>query len=294
MNDSPLFSVLIANYNNGKYLMNAIDSVNAQTYTNWEIIIVDDASTDNSKEIYEELKKDGRIHINYNEENKGCGFTKRRCAELANGEICGFLDPDDMLLPNALNVMVGVHLSHPEVSIVYSRCYFCDENYNVIGENKLLVLNEGETYFDYRWYGALHFASYKNSYYLETEGISSVIKAGVDQDLYFKVEEVGKPYVLNEFTYKYVIGKQNSLTHIENYSNLMYWNLEVRRSACLRRGLDYLMILEKEFKEGIDSCVSARMSIKKRELIDEIYSSKTYKLGAFIVKPYVLLRKLFQ
>ncbi|MBO4738767.1 MAG: glycosyltransferase [Bacteroidales bacterium] len=58
MNDNPLFSVLIANYNNGKYLMEAINSVYAQTYTNWEIILVDDASTDNFKEIYKKLEKD--------------------------------------------------------------------------------------------------------------------------------------------------------------------------------------------------------------------------------------------
>ena len=76
----PLFSVLIANYNNGKYLMEAIESVRQQTYTNWEIILVDDASTDNSKDIYRELENDSRIHIFYNEQNKGCGYTKRRCS----------------------------------------------------------------------------------------------------------------------------------------------------------------------------------------------------------------------
>lgn len=288
-NDTPLFSVLIANYNNGQYLQEAIDSVLSQTYTNWEIIIVDDKSTDNSFEIYKKYDSDSRFHIFYNDENKGCGYTKRRCAEHANGELCGFLDADDVLLPEALLLMVGVHYHNPEVSIVYSRCYFCDENYNIVGENKLLVLNDGETYFDYRWYGALNFASYKKEYYLKTEGISPRIKAGVDQDLYFKVEEVGKPYVLNEFTYKYVVGKQTSLTSIKNYSKLMYWNLEVRRSACLRRGLDYLTILEKEYMDGIDSCVSARMSVQRRELIEEIYNSKTYKVGKYITSPFVFI-----
>ena len=91
--NQPLFSVLITNYNNGRYLQEAIDSVLAQTYTNWEIILVDDKSTDNSFEIYEKYKDDGRFKIYYNEVNMGCGYTKHRCAELASGELCGFLDP---------------------------------------------------------------------------------------------------------------------------------------------------------------------------------------------------------
>ena len=59
----PLFSILIANYNNGKYLMDAIESVRQQTYANWEIILVDDASTDNSHELYNELDKELIIAI---------------------------------------------------------------------------------------------------------------------------------------------------------------------------------------------------------------------------------------
>ena len=89
--DQPLFSVLIANHNDSKYLMEAVESVEAQTYTRWEIIIVDDGSTDNSKELFQELEKNPRIRVFCNGENKGCGFTKRRCLEEAKGEICGFL-----------------------------------------------------------------------------------------------------------------------------------------------------------------------------------------------------------
>ena len=76
MEQNPLFSILVANYNNGCYLMEAIESVYAQTYTNWEIIIVDDASTDNSNELYEKLSQDNRIHVYYNDKNMGCAFTK--------------------------------------------------------------------------------------------------------------------------------------------------------------------------------------------------------------------------
>ena len=136
MNTSPLFSVLIANYNNGKYLMDAIESVYAQTYTNWEIILVDDASTDNSKELYKELANDSRIHIFYNDENRGCGYTKRRCAELANGELCGFLDPDDMLTNEAIEYMVNTHLLDDSLSMAYSSLALIDSQKNVISVPK--------------------------------------------------------------------------------------------------------------------------------------------------------------
>ena len=92
--DAPLFSVLIANYNNGIFLMDAINSIRCQSYQQWEIIIVDDASDDCSHDIYKKLEYDDRVHIFYNGMNRGCGYTKRRCVDLANGPLCGFLDPD--------------------------------------------------------------------------------------------------------------------------------------------------------------------------------------------------------
>jgi len=281
MPNNPLFSVLIAQYNNSKYLQEAIDSVKAQTYTNWEIILVDDASTDNSKELYKIYKNDDKIKIYYNEENKGCGYTKRRCAELANGEICGFLDPDDALLPNALQSMVEVHNDNPSVSVIYSRCYYCDEKLKIIKENKLLLLKEGETYFDYRWYGALHLVTYKKSFYEKTEGISPIIEAGVDQDLYFKIEEVGDIFVLNKFTYYYRKGVQGAITH--NWTKLKYWNLEVRRATCIRRNLDIHKYMYSDFVYIIDA-YSERINI--------ILSSKQYRVGKILLSPFFLLKKL--
>lgn len=75
---SPLFSILVAQYNNARFLQQAIDSVYAQEYANWEIIIVDDCSTDNSCEIYKEYEQDNRIHVFYNKENRGEGYTMSR------------------------------------------------------------------------------------------------------------------------------------------------------------------------------------------------------------------------
>ena len=254
MTNQPLFSVLIANYNNGKYLMDAIESVRQQTYTNWEIILVDDYSTDNSHELYKELEQDKRIHIFLNDQNRGCGYTKRRCAELANGEICGFLDPDDALTENALTLMVDVHVANPNVSVVYSKAYFCDTEFNVLDQAYLPDLSHGKTYFDYRNHGSMHFTSYKNSFYKLTDGINPILHAAVDQDLYFKIEEVGNIYLLDEFTYKYVIkGHKTSIaTNFDSYAKLWYWNLIARRDTCLRRNI-LEEILIKDFKNIFDN-----------------------------------------
>ncbi|MBE0639808.1 MAG: glycosyltransferase family 2 protein, partial [Bacteroidales bacterium] len=87
--DKPLFSALIANYNNGQYLEECLQSIFAQTHENWEIVIVDDASTDSSHAVYEKHKSDSRIRILKNDKNRGCGYTKRKCVENAKGDICG-------------------------------------------------------------------------------------------------------------------------------------------------------------------------------------------------------------
>lgn len=76
---TPLFSILIAQYNNGKYFEDCYKSIMAQTYPNWEAIIVDDCSTDDSVEQMRKIVgNDPRFKIFVNEENKGCGYTKRR------------------------------------------------------------------------------------------------------------------------------------------------------------------------------------------------------------------------
>lgn len=139
----PLFSILIANYNNGCYLQEAIDSVLAQTYPNWEIVLVDDKSSDDSFEIYKKYKEDKRFHIYFNEENKGCGYTKRRCAELAQGELCGFLDPDDKLTPDALEVMVNEHGARAECSLVLIFSGFIRGNRMLIVISLIMVFLYG-------------------------------------------------------------------------------------------------------------------------------------------------------
>jgi glycosyltransferase involved in cell wall biosynthesis len=93
----PLISIIIPNYNSALVLQETIDSVLAQTYTNWEIIFVDDCSTDNSYQLaIENSKKDDRIKTFQLEENSGPGFATKFGFTKSKGEWVAFIDADDV------------------------------------------------------------------------------------------------------------------------------------------------------------------------------------------------------
>ena len=238
MTNTPLFSILIANFNNGKFFKDCYDSIIAQSYQNWEAIIVDDCSTDNSVQLIRQLiGEDKRFKLYHNEENKGCGFTKRRCVELASGEICGFLDPDDIITENALEVTVSVHINNPETSLVYSDFAFCDEKLTEKSvRNQKQIDNEDKDFFNLT--GVIsHFTAFKKSYYSKTDGINSFLKRAVDQDLYLKLYEQGKVLHINKKLYKYRIHNDGISTNA-NAAKAHFWHWVVIIDAAKRRGVN--------------------------------------------------------
>ena len=276
----PLFSVLIASYNNGRFLQEAIDSVLAQTYSNWEIILVDDKSTDNSFEIYEKYKEDDRFYFDYNEKNQGCGFTKRRCIELANGEICGFLDSDDVLEKNALEIMVKEHQNIDDVSMIYSRYYYADEQLNVSGVSEhQCILPDGVSFLEYGKGAVSHFATFKKNFYDQTVGISVHYKRAVDHALYYLLEEAGKLLFIDRPLYYYRSNTGNNIS-TNAYSNAaFFWHIIVMVDACKRRGMDVEQVVLKDFLGFVDG--EKHDSFIKGE--DAVRMTKTYRVGKKIL-----------
>lgn len=237
LKSTPLFSILIANYNNGIYIEKAISSVYSQTYQNWEVIIVDDASVDNSIEILSKIS-DNRVRIFFNSKNKGCGFTKNKCVALAIGDICGFLDPDDALHPNALAEMVAAHSKNEEHSLIYSSHFECDENLNILSIASYVGgIQPDESHLTQTGKGISHFATFKRAKYLKTKGISKSFKKAVDQDLYYKLEETGPVLFIDKPLYYYRLNK-NGISLFENSSKAFSWNLRAMRDAFKRREKD--------------------------------------------------------
>ena len=123
--NQPFISIVIPNYNNAHFLGEAVRSILNQTYQDYEIIVVDDGSTDNSRDIVSAFDK--RVRYIW-QENKGLGGARNTGILSAKGEYIGFLDADDQWCSNFLEVMVTLTQKYPDVAIYYSNARYMDED----------------------------------------------------------------------------------------------------------------------------------------------------------------------
>lgn len=128
-------SVIIPAYNQGHYLKEAIQSVLTQDYTDYELIIIDDGSQDNTREVVDSFS-DARIRYLY-QSNKGLTAARNTGIGLASGQYISFLDSDDIFLPEKLTALVGLLESKSLVGFVFGNAYYMDEN----GQRLALMAN---------------------------------------------------------------------------------------------------------------------------------------------------------
>ncbi len=276
--NNPLFSILIAQYNNGKYFEDCYKSIIAQTYQNWEVIIVDDGSTDDSVMLMKErIGKDTRFSITSNDENSGCGFTKKKCAELANGEICAFLDPDDTITSNALMDMVTEHKKYPEASMIYSKPFWCDEHLRAqyVRESEQ-VENGVSNFFDLDGH-LFAFLSYKNNSYKQTEGIDGYLQRAVDKDLVLKLYETGPAHFLDKALYNYRVHPKGISTNA-NEDKAYFWYWVTIIDAARRRNINIEeLFVNKALLSRRDFALQKEIDTYNRSIIFKILR----KLGIF-------------
>lgn len=118
----PKVSVIIPNYNHALYLDERIQSVLNQSYDNFEIIILDDMSKDNSREVIEKYRECPKIsHILYNETNSGSTFRQwKKGITLAKGEFIWIAESDDYCEPSLLEALVKQIQAHPTCTLAYA------------------------------------------------------------------------------------------------------------------------------------------------------------------------------
>jgi glycosyltransferase involved in cell wall biosynthesis len=180
-------------------------SLLAQTYKNWEAIILDDASSDEEKtQIKAVIAGDERFKFFENEQNSGVGVTKSKLIDLASGDICGFVDPDDAILPHAIEKAVNVFVQKKNVVLAYSRFMSCDKDLKPIAPFKsaMQVQNKDPYFFNYPIQIA-HFVTFRKDIYEQTEKMNVALKISEDQDLYLKMYEKGDVYFIDDTNYLY-------------------------------------------------------------------------------------------
>ncbi|WP_286259766.1 glycosyltransferase family 2 protein [Pseudoalteromonas apostichopi] len=124
----PLVSIITPVYNAKKFIKKTIDSVVSQTFSDWEYVLVDDCSTDNSFEfIKEQYKEDKRVRVIQLEKNGGAGVARNAGLVEAKGEVIAFLDADDLWEPDKLEKQIK-YMKDGSFPIVHTSYSFIDED----------------------------------------------------------------------------------------------------------------------------------------------------------------------
>ena len=172
---NPKVSIVLPCYNGAKMIGEAIESVIAQTYQDWELIIVNDCSTDNTLEVAQSYaKKDQRIRVFSNEKNSKLPATLNHGFREAKGELWTWTSDDNLLLPTMLEEFVDYFDKHPEVGFVTSDLANIDINgkiisYDILPDNiqdKMPLNNCGGASFMYRSSIAKKIGEYREDLFL--------------------------------------------------------------------------------------------------------------------------------
>ena len=132
---NPLVSVIVPNYNHAPYLKQRLDSIFNQTYTNFEVILLDDCSTDNSREILSAYSKKPNVsHCIFNEDNSGSTFAQwNKGVSLAKGDYIWIAESDDFCESNFLEIVIQPLLQNKDVALAYCQSHRVNSDGDVTG-----------------------------------------------------------------------------------------------------------------------------------------------------------------
>lgn len=223
--EEELVSIIMPSYNTGKFIKESINSVINQTYTNWELIIVDDCSKDNTDEIVNSIN-DNRIIYLKNEKNSGAAISRNKALKEAKGRWIAFLDSDDIWKKDKLEKQIKF-MKENDYCFSYTNYIEIDENSNpngikITGPKKITKTGM----FNYCWPGCLTVMYDSNKI-----GLIQVadIKKNNDYAMWLKVCKKANCYLLNEELAMY--RKRSGSISNHSYLELIKWHYKLYREA---------------------------------------------------------------
>jgi len=271
--DSPLVTIIITTYNHANYLSKSIQSVINQSYSNFEIIIIDDGSTDNTKQVISNFPN----IIYFYQTNSGLSSARNSGINLAKGKYIIFLDADDWLFPKAIETNLKYHQNNTSLAFVSGNHFKFFINDNSIVTYKVVVESDHYLHFLKSNYVGMHATVMYNQEILKEYTFDQTLRTCEDYDMYLKISKKHLVLHHSEFIAAYRLHSSNMSanylqmlkdalkvlnrhsvnldTHIEKkhyrkgrknwieyYTNLFYWQ-KIRKEK--KATNDELMILIK-------------------------------------------------
>ena len=228
---SPKISVVMPNYNCEKYIWEAIESILNQTFTDFEFIIIDDGSTDNSWKIIQEYaQKDKRIVAMKNEENLRICRTLNRGVQLAKWKYIARMDSDDISLSDRLQKQLTFLENNPKICIVGGTMEIMDETWEVYSNRKYNLTDKNIRRFLFRYSPFCHATTMYHKDIAIKVGLYNIFLHDVeDYDFYFRMWLFWQLANLKDVLYKMRVNK-NWVTH-SSTSRMEKLVLFVRKKA---------------------------------------------------------------
>ena len=271
--DKPLVSIIMPTYNREDIIQNAINSVLKQTYENWELIIIDDGSTDNTLSVLNKLPKD-KIRILSYEENKGHSFARNFGLKISRGEYIMYLDSDNEWDSKYIETIIGAFMELPDADAIYSgQLLYKDFNskpYAIRFGSFNRPLLHNRNYIDMNCF------CHKRYIYEEIGGFDENLIKLVDWDYILRISNKFKMYSVPVLLSKYYESSSlNRVTSIpfnyyENASKILKKNTIPNKEYKNLTHKVSIIIPSYESLKELKLCIETILSFNLKDMIDII------------------------
>ena len=240
-------------YNRADYLTGAIGSVIAQTYSDWELIVFDDGSTDRSLDIANSFAtNDSRIQV-ISSPHLGRTTALQKAHAHARGEYLGWIDSDDWLAPEAIEATVNILQQSPQVGMVYTNHLLVNFQGQILGEGKRCQIpySKERLLVDLMTF---HFRLFRRQVFERVGGIDPFFPVAIDYDLCLRFSEITQIQHLPLPLYYYRVHR-HSISTARRLEQIHY-STKAIENALTRRGLNSQLQLDVD--------VSARFKLRRK------------------------------
>lgn len=190
----PTASIIIPAYQASSTLVRAFDSMRAQTFTDWEVVIVDDGSTDNTRAVAEMLaSKDARVRV-LHQENKGASAARNAGLRTARGAWIGFLDSDDWFDPAFLETLLALRADHPDAGVLYCDFALVDAKGKVQEEQRVPDMSDPFRELGRSCSLSVHCALTRADIMARAGEFDESLTINEDWDLWQRIARTGTPF----------------------------------------------------------------------------------------------------